>query len=169
MEFANDYVKCHVTFDEKCRHIKIKGVIYNRHQYKTATLIAPNSANLTSSFSGSALPYPCADIAFEGTPNIFKIIDDEFSTVFTYPNSYYTVAVKEKIVSSIFFVLEDQYGHENLIRFQLPDLYPLRTLVDRKNRTGPEFYEIKNEILPIDTAEIVMKEYAKIKLLYDIA
>jgi hypothetical protein len=79
------------------------------------------------------------------------------------------VAVKEKIVSSIFFVLEDQYGHENLIRFQLPDLYPLRTLVDRKNRTGPEFYEIKNEILPIDTAEIVMKEYAKIKLLYDIA
>ncbi len=169
MEFANDYVKCNIILSENCRHIKITGVIYNRHQYKNATLIAPNSANMTSSYSGSALPYPCADIAFEGTPNIYKIDSDEFSTVFTYPNSYYTVAVKEKIVSSIFFVLEDLYGHENLIRFTLPDLYPLRTLVHRKNRTGPEFYELKYEILPFDTAEVVMKEYAKIKLIYDIA
>jgi hypothetical protein len=45
----------------------------------------------------------------------------------------------------------------------------LRTLVNRESRTGPEFYATKYEILPVDTAEIIMKEYAKAKVSHNIA
>jgi hypothetical protein len=138
--------------------------------FNNVMIMAANPANNTASYSGKGLPFPCADIAFQGSKNIYQVdLSGNFNTIFTYPNSYYSVANKNKIVSSIFFILEDLNGKTEFVRFQLNDLYPLRTLVNRESRTGPEFYDLKHQILPVDTAEVVAREYAQIKSIYNIA
>jgi hypothetical protein len=170
MQFENEFVKCTVDIVDNCRKIKISGMIPNRNNYKNVLLIAPNPATKMSSYSGTGLPYPCADIAFESSENMY-IIDESgvINTIFWYPNSYYTVANKKKIISSIFFIFETIDGNKEFVRFELKDLYPLRTLVNRDSRTGPEFYDAKHHILPVDTAEVIMKKYAELKLNLDLA
>ena len=167
MQFNNEFVKCTVSFLD-CSNISITGVIKNRQKYKNALLLAPNPIDKMASYSGTGLPFPCADIAFEDTPNLHLVPSETVNATFKYPNSYYTVANKTKLVSSIFFVLEKYDGEKEFVRFELKDMFPLRTLVNRESRTGPEFYSKKFEILPIDTAEVIMKEYAKAKLIYNI-
>lgn len=170
MEFKNDLVMCKVEFLNKCSGIRIIGTIPNRDIYKNAMLIAANPIDKMSSYSGTGLPYPCADIAFDGSKNNHEInASGNFNTEFSYPNSYYTVANKMKVVSSIFFVLEKMDGNKEFVRFELKDMYPLRTLVNRESRNGPEFYSNKYDILPVETAEAIMKEYAKIKVSHKIA
>jgi hypothetical protein len=168
MQFNNEFVTCTVSFLDSL-NIKITGVIKNRQKYKNVLLLAPNPIDKTASYSGKGLPFPCADIAFEDTPNLHLVPSETINVEFKYPNSYYTVANKTKVISSIFFVLEPYDGEKDFVRFELKDQYPLRTLVNRESRTGPEFYAKKFEILPIDTAEVIMKEYSKAKIMYNIA
>ena len=170
MEFKNDLVMCKVEFLENCSGIRIIGNIPNRDIYSKVMLIAPNPIDKMSSYSGTGLPYPCADVAFESSKNTHEInVTGSFNAKFSYPNSYYTVANKVKVISSIFFILEKRNGEKEFVRFELKDMYPLRTLVNRESRSGPEFYSEKYNILPVDTAEAIMKEYAKIKVSNKIA
>lgn len=168
MEFSNEFVKCKVQFLEN-NHINIIGTINDRHKYKNVLLIAPNTFDINASYSGTGLPFPCADIAFHNTKNVYLIKLNKFDTIFEYPNSYYSVANKKKLVSSIFFVLESHDDHREFVRIELKDLYPLRTLINRESRTGPEFYSKKYDHLPIDTSENIMREYSRIKVAFDIA
>jgi hypothetical protein len=170
MEFQNGFISCRVDTLSNCKSIRISGIIVNRSMYRNVMIMAANPANSTASYSATGLPFPCADIAFQGTNNIYPVdLSGNFDTIFSYPNSYYSVANKKKIISSIFFILEDLNGKTEFVRFQLNDLYPLRTLVNRESRTGPEFYDLKHQILPVDTAEVVAREYAQIKSIYNIA
>lgn len=171
MDFQNSFVQCRVQILGKCEGIRITGNILNRSNFKDVMILAPNPIDKNASYSGTGLPFPCADVAFEGSPNTKKIDDSGVINVdFSYPNSYYTVANKKKIISSIFFILENlNGGGKEFIRFELKDMYPLRTLVNRESRTGPEFYSDKYDILPVDTAEAIMKAYSKIKVSHEIA
>jgi len=165
MEFQNEYLKCQVNIIDNYTKIRIIGTIINRNMFKNVLLIAPNPIDKRASYHGTGLPFPCADIAFEGTVNKFNVDSSGFfNTVFLYPNSYYTVSLENKVNSSIFFVFELTNGDKKFIRFELKDLFPLRSLVDRETRRGPEFYSDKYDILPIDTAEVIMKEYSKLKV-----
>lgn len=56
-----------------------------------------------------------------------------------------------------------------MVRFELKDMYELRTLINRESRTGPNFYDDKHHILPIATAEEIMIEYAKLKITHKLA
>lgn len=164
MEFQNEYLSCQVSIIDNNTKIRIIGNVYNRSIYKNILLIAPNPIDKTASYHGTGLPFPSADIAFEGTVNKYNIdVSGLFNIVFAYPNSYYIVSLAQKVISSIFFVLEDANGNKKFVRFELKDMYPLRSLVDRENRNGPEFYSAKYDILHIDTAEVIMKEYSKLK------
>ena len=171
MEFQNGFINCRVYTLNNCRNIRITGSVLNRMLYRNVMLIAPNPPNISASYSGTGLPFPCADIAFENSQNIYQIDQSgNFDTVFTYPNSYYSINQQKKVVSSIFFILEDINGKTEYIRFALQDQYPLRTLRDRDGRNGPEFYEMKHQLLPLTAdAEIIAREYAKIKIQYNIA
>lgn len=167
-DFKSEYVSCRVECFDNCKKIRVVGKLLTE-KFQNAMLIASNPVDVKASYSGTALPFPCADIAFEGTKNIHRIEGGKFDATFSYPNSYYSVADKKKIVSSVFFVFEDTQKKQEFVRFQLKDLYPLRTLVNRETRNGPEFYSAKHDILHIGTAEEVMREYAKIKSIYGIA
>lgn len=170
MEFQNSFIKCIVNPSSDCRHVRIQGAIFNRIMYKNVMMIAPNPPNRTASYSGTGLPFPCADVAFEGSKNIAAIdVSGNIDVVFTYPNSYYSLDNNKKISSPIFFILEDLHGKIEYVLFELKDQYPLRTLVNRPSRTGPEFYDLKHHILPVDTAEVVARTYGQIKSIYGIA
>jgi len=170
MDFRNAFVQCTVTPIDNFSKIRITGQVANRPGFQSALMIAGNPIDRRSSYSGTGLPFPCADVAFEETKNVYNIeMNGTIDAVFTYPNSYYTVGDKKKVISSIFFILEYLDGNKEFIRFELKDLYPLRTLVNRESRTGPEFYSSKYEILPVDDAEVIMREYTKLKESHGIA
>jgi hypothetical protein len=170
MLFENEFVKCEIKTIDNCQNIHITGIIFNRQNYKNVVFVANNPIDKKASYSGTGLPFPCAEIAFEGTNNI-KMVDTEgnIDIKFSYPNSYYSVANKKKVISSVFLIIEMANGTKEFIRLQLEDLYPLRTLINRETRNGPEFYSSKYEILPVDTAEEVSRVYSQIKKNYMIA
>lgn len=168
-ELKNGNVYCKIEYID-CKKIRITGHIKKRDSFHNVLLIAANPIDKRTSYHGTGLPFPCADIAFEGTKNLYSVKESGIINVeFDYPNSYYSVADKKKLISSIFFVFETKDNKQSFLRFQLKDLYPLRTLINRETRTGPEFYETKHRILPLDTSFEIMKEYARIKRVLGLA
>jgi hypothetical protein len=122
-----------------------------------------------SNYSGSGLPFPNHEIAFENTPNIHQVDSSGiFNITFKYPNSFYMPDGINKIKPSIYFSFTDISNQEFRIQYELHDILALRTLINRSSRKNPEFYGAKDYILPIDTAEKVMKAYAIAKIENDI-
>jgi len=159
----NEYVKCNITEIENNK-IKISGIVKNSLNYRKMIITAPNPIDTITSFSGKGLPFPCEAIAFENTPN-FSVIDGTglIDVTFLYPNSYYTPDGYTKIKSPIVISLDDKK-----IIIELKDKCPLKTLRDRVRGT-PNFYGVREFILPIGTAEEVMHNYSYAKLNYNIA
>lgn len=170
MDFQNEFLQCKIDILDKCQYIHITGIVPNFSMFKNVIFVAANPVDSKSSYSGKGLPFPCADIAFDNTKNVYKVESSGVIDIkFTYPNSYYNVADKIKIISSVFVIFEYSDERKEFIRLQLPDMYELRTLVNRESRKGPEFYSQKYDLLPIDTGEMIMKEYAKLKISNKIA
>lgn len=169
MIFDDEFIYCKIDFHNDYSKLNITGNVKNPEKYKKILLIAPNPIDRMTNYSGSGLPFPCADIAFENTPN--KLLIDAtgvFSVTFLYPNSFYMPNGRDKIISSIFFSLTDHNNITNNARYELNDLNVLRTLVNRSSRKNPEFYGAKDYLLPIANAEHVMYEYARIKIENDV-
>lgn len=170
MNFDDEFVTCSVSFSPKYEYIYIRGNIKNPSMYDKMMLIAPNPIDRMSNYSGSGLPFPCSEIAFENTPNKYFIQNDgSFNATFKYPNSFYLPNGIDKLKSPIYFVLYLPNSNVHYTKFELHDLCVLRTLTHRSARTGPEFYGAKDYILPVANAEIVMREYARAKVEHDIA
>jgi hypothetical protein len=167
MIFNDEYVYLNVIKNDLM--LNIIGSIKFSDQYSKVLIIAPNPIDRMINYSGSGLPFPNENIAFENTPN-YQIIDKSgnININFKYPNSFYSRNGKNKIVSSIFIELTKLDGTSFQLQYELEDLNNLRTLINRENRKGPEFYGAKDSILPIANSDIVMHEYAKAKSEKDI-
>jgi hypothetical protein len=162
MNFTNDFVSCMININGF--NVNIKGTLNNPSIYKKKIVIAPASFNNLTSYSGSGLPFPNEEIAFQNTKNLFEIKDDGIiDTTFQYPNSYYSPDGLTKIKSPILFIFDT-----NNFIIELNDICPLKTLRDRK-RSDPSFYALKEILLPIGTAEETMKNYSSAKIKYNIA
>jgi hypothetical protein len=115
---------------------------------------AANPPTFSTNYSGSGLPYPTEDVAFENTPNrgIVEVVDSKFSFNIKYPNSYYinmgTVYVEPNV--KIILVDKDnkQIGKHRII--SLGQGIPFRTLTwprERNWNVGPLFYKVDD--LPV--------------------
>jgi len=146
------------------RDLIIKGTLKNPSSYKKKIIVSPNPPDIRASYSGTALPFPCEEIALENSKNFFEIKDDGVIDVkFIYPNSFYSVDGYKKIISPIILMIDDiKIIHE------LIDFCPLKTLRDRV-RGNPSFYALKEILLPVATAENTMNNYAKAKVINNIA
>ncbi len=146
------------------RRLIIKGSLKNPSNYKKKILVAPNPPDIRASYTGTALPFPCEEIALENSKNYLEINDSGVIDVnFSYPNSYYSVDGYKKIISPIILMIDDLK-----IIHELDDLCPLKTLRDRV-RGNPSFYALKEILLPVGTAEATMNNYAKAKVINNIA
>tara|TARA_B100000795_G_C22805557_1_gene444638 strand:- start:4367 stop:4879 length:513 start_codon:yes stop_codon:yes gene_type:complete len=170
MIFDDQHIYLNITFYKDYSKIKLIGNVKNSGQYKNILLMAPNPIDRMSNYSGSGLPFPNNEIAFQNTPNKIDITGTGvINTEFQYPNSFYMPDGINKIVSSVFLQLTDNNNNVFHLYYKLHDINSLRTLVNRNSRTGPEFYGAKDYLLPIGTAENVMRAYANIKIENDIA
>jgi hypothetical protein len=172
MIFSDEYTAFNITFNKDYSLLNIVGSIKNNVLYNNIILTAPNPIDRMTNYSGSGLPFPNYEIAFEKTPNIHKIDSSGvFNVSFKYPNSFYMPDGLNKIKPSIFFIFTSGSGGDNVsfrLQYELHDINALRTLVNRASRKNPEFYGAKDYILPIDTAEKVMYAYSRAKIENDI-
>ena len=169
MIFNDEYTGFNITFSKDYTLLKITGSIKNYAMYKKIIIIAPNPIDRMSNYSGSGLPFPNYEIAFENTPNIHKIdTSGVFDVSFKYPNSFYMPDGINKIKPSIYFIFTANDNMSFRLQYELHDINALRTLVNRSSRKNPEFYGAKDYILPIGTAEKVMYAYSRAKIENDI-
>jgi hypothetical protein len=169
MIFNDEYTSFSVAFNGDHSLLQISGAVKNNALYNSVVIIAANPIDRMSNYSGSGLPFPNYEIAFENTPNIHKVDSSgTFNISFKYPNSFYTPDGINKIIPSIYFVITDNANNSFRIQYELHDIVALRTLVNRSSRKNPEFYAAKDYVLPIDTAENVMRAYARAKIENDI-
>ena len=169
MIFNDEYTGFNITFSKDYTLLKITGSIKNYAMFKNIIIIAPNPIDRMSNYTGSGLPFPNYEIAFENTPNIHKIdTSGVFDISFKYPNSFYMPDGINKIKPSVYFVFTANDTKSFRLQYELHDINALRTLVNRSSRKTPEFYGAKDYILPIDTAEKVMYAYSRAKIENDI-
>lgn len=122
---------------------------------------AANPPTYTTSYSGSGVPYPNEDIAYEHTPNlgIAEIKDGKFRFNIMYPNSYYknmgSVYVPPCV--HLLFCDKDKSNVTKETTIILGNGIPYRTQtfpLSRKWPTGPMFYSNPN--LPIRSQEDIL-------------
>lgn len=170
---SNDHVDCRV--DMKDGNLFLTGKIKTIHTFDHAEIVAANPIDRRISYSGSGLPFPCANIAFEGTPNFIKVTSDnngEFSGVFMYPNSYYTEDGYTRVPPSIFVILKKEDSEPIFIHFELPQIDSIlnvRTLTYRnKPRQGPVTFDMKHDFIGVCDAEETMLRYRDAKIFNDL-
>ena len=173
-KFDNEYVQCAAVIIDDNGTLQLTGHIKQMGMAHDVIVSAPNPIDRMTTFTGSGLPFPCAQIAFENTPNMAQITNPtgEFNLKFLYPNGYYTTDAFTKIEPSIFVTLywKDETKEKTVVRLPLVDGLPLRTLNYRPGHNkGPLYYAVKSDIIGIRGAEATMYALAQAKVKYDIA
>lgn len=171
--FANEHVDCIVELQGN--QILVLGTIKTIAQFDYAEIIAANPIDRMMSYNGSGLPFPCANIAFDHTPNYKKITNDdngEYRVYFLFPNSYYSEDGYTRVAPSIFFILRKKSSEPVYVRFELPaePIFNVRTLTYRnKPRQGPQAFQMKEDVVGICGAQETMMRYKDAKLFQDLA
>jgi hypothetical protein len=117
--------------------------------------IAPSPPDYRASFSGSGLPYANEAQAYEGTPNIGRVIlkNNTFAFNIATPNGYYE-DFSSKIVSPFVYINYKIGGIEKNLKINLLNSsIPYRSLTHSENY-NEMFY--LNEDLPIRTQEAIL-------------
>jgi hypothetical protein len=167
--YKNEFVNCDVDFLMN-GDIHLTGKVASPSTFQLMSIFAASPINRLTSYSGSGLPFPCAQVAFENSPNNYTIDPSgDYDVVFKYPNGYYMSDAKEKVPPSIFFSFAEPGKAPFLVHFKLPDPLPLRTLGYRPNRVSPLYYSAKEDLIPIAGAADTMMLYSYAKKHYDIA
>lgn len=121
---------------------------------------AANSPTNGSSFTGSGLPFPNKEIAYENSNNkgILQIFGEYFSFNILKPNSYYENHCKNLITPHINFVFIDSNEKilSKIYKIDLKDYIPYRSLTMRRHNVL--FYNVPN--LKIRTQEQILKDSA---------
>ena len=126
---------------------------------------ASSPPTYNNSYSGSALPFPNENIAFENTPNkgVAKVINGSFEFTIKYPNSYYTNLGNDLVSPEVKIIIvnNDNNKVSDMKIFKLGNSVPFRTLtwpVERNWNKGALFYDNKN--LPIRTQYEILLDSA---------
>lgn len=124
---------------------------------------ASNSPNYRTSYSGSGLPFPNEEIAFQESDNIgmVKLNNGSFIIKIHYPNSYYINNGTKLIKPEIKLRLIDSKNNKlsEIYKINLGNNIPFRYLswdLKRNWNIGPMFYD--NQNLPIRTQEQILKD-----------
>lgn len=114
---------------------------------------APTPANHGSSFSGSGLPYPNPEVAYDRTPNVGKVplnSKGQFAIRIKYPNAYYSALGTGYIPPIINLKV---CGEDKTTTIKIDDGIPFRSLTYIKPHTvesysvSPKLVRTQEEIL----------------------
>jgi hypothetical protein len=128
---------------------------------------APNPPTYTTSFSGSGLPYPNPDIAFENTPNrgAVKTVGGNFEIRVRYPNAFYLGLGSKYVEPTVYIKVCNGNKDSKINTITLGNGIPFRmmtyppTTSNVRPRNGPLFYQGRDD-LPIRTQEQLLRDSA---------
>ena len=116
-----------------------------------------------TSFTGSGLPYPNPEVAFENSPNrgIVRANNSEFSFKVYSPNSYYTGLGTVYMPPHIFFKVCDTRKSDTVHTIKLGEGVPYRMLsypnVAKGARSNPLFYDGRDQ-QPVRSQEQILRD-----------
>lgn len=167
MRHQSKHLSVNIDIDSK-KNVIIKGNV--KTAFKSVTIFAANTIDTKVSYSGSGLPFPNDEIAFENTPNLYQLNGNTFDVSFSYPNSFYTSDHSVKIPPTIFFKFVDNNDVVSYENIKLIDHLPLKSLSYRHaDFTQPSYYAFKESVIPVGTAQYTMIENKNIKIKNNVA
>lgn len=163
-KLENQYITLQVT--EENDLLTIQGKVKNPENYEEMLLVAASPIDRMMNYSGSGLAFPNSFIAFEGTPNFLKIgATGMVQTIFKKPNSYYADDTRTRVEPSLFVKLHTQNVQEPIVvRFALEETLPLKTVFYRPQRTGPDFYQKKADIIGVQAQDKIIQIIKDVKI-----
>jgi len=163
-KLENEYITLQVTEEKDL--LTIQGKVKDAVKYEEVVLFAASPIDRMMNYSGSGLAFPNSFIAFEGTPNFYTIeTHGMVNTVFKKPNSYYANDTRTRVEPSIFVKLIKKGATEPIIvRFKLEETLPLKTVFYRPERTGPEFYQKKADIIGVQAQDKIIQILKDVKI-----
>ena len=158
LEFTN-YSSCKgIVLDSGEGEFVFNGSVATKTGDATILYWAANPPNYMENFSGSGLPYPNPDIAFENTPNrgAVKISGGAFSFRVRYPNSYYVGLGTVLVEPCVHFKVCEKGTDGTVHTIKLGHGVPFRMDTYPSKRDSPLFYSGRDQ-LPIRTQEEILR------------
>jgi len=126
---------------------------------------AANPPTYMFSYSGSALPYPNANVAYDNDYNSGKVIikNNDFEFNIKYPNSFYSQLGNKYIEPHVIIQITDTSGFKyDPVFVKLDNGIPFRNLshhppLENWKRNNPFFYYNKDD-LPLRSQEQILKD-----------
>jgi len=126
---------------------------------------AANPPNYNTSYSGSGLPFPNPDIAFNNTPNrgAVKVTGGHFKFFIRYPSSFYASLGTLYISPHVYYKVCDNTGNESKVYSEkIGEGIPFRTLTyppppSTAPRRDVNFYAGRDN-LPVRTQEQILRD-----------
>jgi len=116
------------------------GYLVQGTTYGTGTKVrywAANSPDSHLSLTGTALPFPNREVAFNPSMNVGNVVSDDrgrISFQITHPNSYYTCTGRQLIPPHLNFAIDFGNGQEKLYYVPLNNGYRSRSLTNLPGR-----------------------------------
>ena len=147
---VSNNVTLKIIEDPNLNVLHITGTVNNSLSYTKMVMFAANPIDRLTTYSGSGLPFPNNQIAFENSPNYYEIPSlGEINDTFFKPNSYYSYSL-ERVPPTIFVKLTKNQN-DSIVQFKLVDPLPLKTLFYRNATFDPSFYQKRSEVIGVQS------------------
>ena len=137
----------------------VKGTIQTTSSNATILFWAANPPTYTTSFTGSGMPFPNAEIAYDNSPNrgAVKIKGSQFQFRIRYPNAYYTALGTVYVPPCVHVKVCENGSNNDIHTIKLGSGIPFRMQTYPVGRTSPLFYDGMDK-LPIRTQEQILRD-----------
>lgn len=166
MRYTSDNCNCDIEYTNE-GSVVLSGVVNGVQSDSYIIFWAANPPDYHTGFTGSGLPYPNYEIAYENTPNkgTLKLNNDgTFKFSIRYPSAYYAGLGSYYVKPHINIQINSQNSIGKTHVIPLGEGIPFRTLTyppvpETAPRTSPMFYSGR-EKLPLRTQEQVLRDSA---------
>jgi hypothetical protein len=154
-----------VVLDSGDGEFTVKGNIKTLAANPTVLFWAANPPTYSSSFTGSGMPFPNPDIAYDNTPNrgAVKATGNSFEFKIRYPNSYYLGLGSQYVEPCVHIKVCGKSGSGKIHTIKLGKGIPFRSTTNTpsnlniNSRTSAMFYSGRGK-LPIRTQEQILRD-----------
>ena len=164
-DYSNQHSCDGVVLDSGDGEYVVKGHINTKTPNAKVLFWAANPPTYTTSYTGSGLPYPSANIAYENTPNrgAVQANGGHFEFRVRYPNAYYMGLGSVYVEPCVHIKVCEEGGDNKVHRIALGNGIPFRMLTyppslpNTAARKNPMFYSGRQD-LPMRNQEQLLRE-----------
>tara|TARA_Y100000389_G_scaffold205111_1_gene263346 strand:- start:7382 stop:7930 length:549 start_codon:yes stop_codon:yes gene_type:complete len=143
-EATTEFKKCQFP-----NEVEVDINLFKWSKNTTVSYLAAAPPDRLQSFTGSALPFKDAEMAFENTPNkeTFRPISNQLKFVLKFPNAYYSHLGTRLIPPYVRITVEDSETEDKETQYISLGEIPYRHLSWQSEpvpRIGPQFYDRKH-------------------------